>query len=323
MEWKDAKDGLDRLSVTYPQWAPVYRAALLRVEELERQRDEARATKDMHKERAEEAWAEVERLKRKCDAVTAEAAKDSLLRKQAEAALADVLGFLRKSSIGRKEIVSTARLSALAIANHRAAGLMYVEPGGGLGWVVRESAPPWWQRDQDAALAAERATPQSLGAAVPDYWSEAKAKWPWLPETTERLDDEWRNRTRAENALWIIDQAQAALAAEREGKHFDHYEVVRSGGESGPQTHTLYGIRADGLRVVLDKLFLKDHDRALAEERERAERLREAGDVLARMIRAVMRDSGAGESVAALVWDAIAHPGAPSARQPQADAKKE
>jgi hypothetical protein len=49
------------------------------------------------------------------------------------------LNFLRSAAYAGKEIVSTCRLSELNIANHRACGSMYVEPGGGLGWVVRNS----------------------------------------------------------------------------------------------------------------------------------------------------------------------------------------
>jgi len=39
-----------------------------RITELEAEVAEARATKDMHKERAEEAWAEMKRLRRKAEA---------------------------------------------------------------------------------------------------------------------------------------------------------------------------------------------------------------------------------------------------------------
>lgn len=75
-------------------------------------------------------------------------------------------------------------------------------------------------RREVALLRAEierlRAEPQTLGQKIPDYWSEAKSRWPWLPPTTERLDDEWRNRTRAENALWLVEQASAEAERARE-----------------------------------------------------------------------------------------------------------
>jgi hypothetical protein len=58
-------------------------------------------------------------------------------------------------------------------------------------------------------LAEVERTPQALGAKIPDYWHEAKTLWPWLPsQPAIQLDDEWRNRTRAENALWLIEQAE-------------------------------------------------------------------------------------------------------------------
>lgn len=41
----------------------------------------------------------------------------------------------------------------------------------------------------------------SLLESIPDYWCEAKKRWPWLPETTKQMHYGWRNRTRAENAL--------------------------------------------------------------------------------------------------------------------------
>jgi hypothetical protein len=58
-------------------------------------------------------------------------------------------------------------------------------------------------------LAEVERTPQALGTKIPDYWHEAKTLWPWLPsQPAIQLDDEWRNRTRAENALWLIEQAE-------------------------------------------------------------------------------------------------------------------
>jgi hypothetical protein len=73
-------------------------------------------------------------------------------------------------------------------------------------------------------LAEVERTPQALGTKIPDYWHEAKTLWPWLPsQPAIQLDDEWRNRTRAENALWLIEQAEqraeraeTALQDERE-----------------------------------------------------------------------------------------------------------
>ena len=39
----------------------------------------------------------------------------------------------------------------------------------------------------------------------PQYYYEAKKKWPFLPTKTVDLDDRWRNRTRQENAMWVIE----------------------------------------------------------------------------------------------------------------------
>jgi hypothetical protein len=83
------------------------------------------------------------------------------------------------------------------------------------------------QRDLGALeqrLAEVERTPQALGTKIPGYWHEAKTLWPWLPsQPAIQLDDEWRNRTRAENALWLIEKAEqraeraeTALAAVRE-----------------------------------------------------------------------------------------------------------
>ena len=74
----------------------------------------------------------------------------------------EVLDFLRCCDT-KDEIVSTGRLTALQIANARAAGTMYVEPGGGRGWVVRPSGPaPYWVGQQET-LEALRQIEREIG----------------------------------------------------------------------------------------------------------------------------------------------------------------
>ncbi len=51
----------------------------------------------------------------------------------------EALEFLRRATDGRHRIVSTGDLHEMQIAEARADGRMYVEPGGGLGWVLL----PW------------------------------------------------------------------------------------------------------------------------------------------------------------------------------------
>lgn len=66
--------------------------------------------------------------------------------------LEEALTFLKQCAFWGREIVSTTVLTESQVANFREAGLMYVEPGGGLGWVVRKASPPQWQADQEREI---------------------------------------------------------------------------------------------------------------------------------------------------------------------------
>ncbi len=56
------------------------------------------------------------------------------------------LAFLRRAADGQHRIVSSGDLTTLQIAEARATGRFYVEPGGGLGWALL----PWnFSTDKD------------------------------------------------------------------------------------------------------------------------------------------------------------------------------
>jgi len=92
-----------------------------------------------------EQRAALEAMTRERDEVRAIVADRVERAEKAEGELRRVLDFLVRAAYQDKEIVSTCRLSVLSIENYRRAGLMYVEPGGGLGWVVRTFTP--WMRE--------------------------------------------------------------------------------------------------------------------------------------------------------------------------------
>jgi hypothetical protein len=63
-----------------------------------------------------------------------------------------------------------------------------------------------------------RAQRDLLMVAVPEYYHEAQALYPgMLPPKTEELDDLWRNRTTAENAVWLIGCLRDKVQAEQSG----------------------------------------------------------------------------------------------------------
>lgn len=61
------------------------------------------------------------------------------------------------------------------------------------------------------------AATEAWGDTVPDYYSEAVKRWPWL-RVDETLDDNWRNRKRAENAAWLLRQFEKKLYTATEAK---------------------------------------------------------------------------------------------------------
>jgi hypothetical protein len=108
--------------------------------------------------------------------VAYETARLTREREEARAEVERLLNFIRRCDT-KDEIVSTGRLSELQIANARTAGKMYVEPGGGRGWVVRSSGPyPLWVGQQEAreSITELRDILQSLvdlqnGCPLPKY----------------------------------------------------------------------------------------------------------------------------------------------------------
>lgn len=69
---------------------------------------------------------------------------------------------------------------------------------------------PWVERCE-ALLAEVERLRSSWPDSWPDYLHEAKRIAPWLPDC-EEADDAYRNRTRAENAAWIIGEARRRIA---------------------------------------------------------------------------------------------------------------
>jgi hypothetical protein len=117
--------------------------------------------------------------------------------------LEQVLTFLRKAAYIHLEIVSTSKLSALNIENYRKAGLMYVEPGGGCGWVVRKSAPPWAQADQDREI-----------AEITKRAEQAEARLARVEKALRLMYDEWISQTRDKGEQTDILCCHSAMAEE-------------------------------------------------------------------------------------------------------------
>lgn len=77
----------------------------------------------------------------------------------------ETLDFLKRCDT-KDEIVSTGRLTTIQIANARTASTMYVEPGGGRGWVVRPSGPaPTWVGQQECIEALRQIDRETRSAS--------------------------------------------------------------------------------------------------------------------------------------------------------------
>jgi hypothetical protein len=71
----------------------------------------------------------------------------------------EALEFLRRAADGKHRIVSTGDLHEMQIAEARADYRMFVEPGGGLGWVLLP-----WELTTSKDKERERATSTVTGA---------------------------------------------------------------------------------------------------------------------------------------------------------------